>query len=63
MQIDSNRAAGGIGLLFTIIGGWLFIAGFEQPWSGAHFGTLGLLVVGLVCCSIGYGKAWFGDKK
>jgi hypothetical protein len=45
------------------VGGWLFIASFEQPWSGAHFGTLGLLVVGLVCCSIGYGKAWFGGKK
>jgi hypothetical protein len=63
MQLSSNRAVGGIGLLLTIIGGWLFVAGFEQPWTAGHFGTLALLVLGLLLCFVGYAKALFGGKK
>jgi hypothetical protein len=62
MQLSTNRAVGSIGLLFTILGAWFFGAGFEQPWSVGHIGTLVFLIFGLALCAYGYGKALFGRK-
>ena len=62
MKIASKRAIGSIGLLFTIVGTWLFVAGFEQPWTSGHIGTLVFLVFGLVLCVLGYSNA-FSRRK
>ena len=62
MKLASNRAIGSIGLLFAIVGAWLFVAGFEQPWTGGHIGTLVFLILGLVLCVLGYSNAFSGRK-
>jgi len=61
MKLSSSRAIGNIGLLFTIVGGWFFVAGFEQPWSAGHIGTLVFLIFGLVLCIVG--AAFSGSKR
>lgn len=62
MQGYTNRRLGSIGLLFTILGLWFFMAGFEQPWSISHIGTLVFLIFGFSLCVYGYGRALFGGK-
>ncbi len=61
MKLSSSRAIGNTGLLFTIVGGWCFVAGFEQPWSAEHIGTLVFLIFGLVLCILG--AAFSGGKR
>ena len=61
MKLSSSRAIGNIGLLFIIVGGWFFVAGFEQPWSAGHIGTLVFLIFGLVLCIVG--AAFSGSKR
>lgn len=51
MQRTSKRDLGGMGLLFVIVGGWFFLAGFEQPWTIGHIATLVLLVLGVAICA------------
>lgn len=58
----TNRRLGSIGLLFTILGAWFFVAGFEQPWTIGHIGTLVFLIFGFALCIYGYGRALFGGK-
>jgi hypothetical protein len=62
MQRCTNRASGSIGLLFSILGGWFFLAGFERPWSIGHIGTLIFLIFGLALALYGYGKVFFDWK-
>ena len=62
MQRYTNRALGSIGLLFAILGGWFFVAGFERPWSFGHIGTLVFAICGLALTFYGYGKVFF-DRK
>jgi len=62
MQRYTNRALGSIGLLFAILGGWFFVAGFERPWSFGHIGTLVFAIFGLALTFYGYGKVFF-DRK
>jgi hypothetical protein len=50
MQRLRKRELGGMGLLFVIVGGWLFAAGFEQPWTIGHIATLVMLIVGVAIC-------------
>jgi len=57
MKLSTNRGLGGIGLLFAILGGWFFLAGFEDPWTTSHIATLAFLVFGLVLAIYGYGSA------
>ena len=57
MKLSTNRGLGGIGLLFTILGGWFFLAGFEDPWTTSHIATLGFLILGLALGIYGYGTA------
>ena len=54
MQFATNRGSGGIGLLFTIPGGWFFLAGFEDPWTASHITALAFLIFGLALAIYGY---------
>jgi hypothetical protein len=36
-----KRELVGGGLLLLILGGWFFVAGFEQPWTTSHIGVTG----------------------
>jgi hypothetical protein len=56
MKLSTKRGLGGIGLLFTILGGWFFIAGFEIPWTASHITALVFLIFGLVLAIYGYGR-------
>jgi len=62
MQRYTNRAWGSLGLLFAILGGWFFLAGFEQAWSIGHIGALAFLIFGLALALYGCGKGLF-DRK
>jgi hypothetical protein len=48
MPRNSKREIGGLGLLFVILGGWFFAAGFENPWTIGHFCTLAMLIAGVL---------------
>ena len=50
MQRASKRELVSLGVLFVILGGWFFVAGFEQPWTVSHIGALVMLVLGVVVC-------------
>lgn len=63
MKLATNRALGGIGLLFTILGGWFFLAGFEQPWTTSHVAALFFLIFGLALAIYGYGRDFFNAKR
>ena len=50
MHRPGKRELGSLGLLFVIVGGWFFAAGFEQPWTVGHICTLVMLMSGIILC-------------
>jgi hypothetical protein len=50
MQRNPKWETGSLGLLFVILGGWFFAAGFENPWTIGHICTLAILVLGIAIC-------------